>query len=69
MADLTTLGVTFHYGVETVKGTKPTAFTWLKDVVLLVEFLLIQNRLTYPHSKTSLHSTHLVDRILVVLGM
>lgn len=30
MADLTTLGVTFHYGVETVKGTKPTAFTWLK---------------------------------------
>lgn len=30
MADLTTLGVTFHYGVETAKGTKPTAFTWLK---------------------------------------
>lgn len=30
MADLTTLGVTFHYGVETVAGTKPTSFTWLK---------------------------------------
>nr|DAV21399.1 MAG TPA: tail tube protein [Caudoviricetes sp.] len=30
MADLTTLGVTVHYGVETVKGTKPTTFTWLK---------------------------------------
>ena len=30
MTDLTTLGVTFHYGVETAKGTKPTAFTWLK---------------------------------------
>ena len=30
MADLTTLGVTFHYGVETAKGTKPTTFTWLK---------------------------------------
>lgn len=68
MADLTTLGVTFHYGVETAKGTKPTAFTWLKDVVPLVEFLLIQSRLTYQHLKTSLHSTHLVDRILVVLG-
>lgn len=30
MADLTTLGVTFHYGVETTAGTKPTTFTWLK---------------------------------------
>lgn len=30
MADLTTLGVTIHYGVETKAGTKPTAFTWLK---------------------------------------
>lgn len=30
MSDLTTLGVTFHYGVETTSGTKPTSFTWLK---------------------------------------
>ena len=30
MADLTTLGVTFGYGIETVKGTKPTKFTWLQ---------------------------------------
>lgn len=30
MADLTTLGVTFHYGIETAAGTKPTTFTWLK---------------------------------------
>lgn len=30
MADLTTLGVTFHYAVETVSGIKPTAFTQLK---------------------------------------
>lgn len=30
MADLTTLGVTFLYGVETTAGTKPTTFTWLK---------------------------------------
>lgn len=27
MADLTTLGVTFSYGVETAAGTKPTKFT------------------------------------------
>lgn len=30
MADLTTLGVTFHVGYETTAGTKPTTFTWLK---------------------------------------
>ena len=30
MTDLTTLGVTFHYAVETEKGTKPTTFTQLK---------------------------------------
>ena len=30
MADLTTLGVTFGYGVETTAGTKPTTFTQLK---------------------------------------
>lgn len=30
MADLTTLGVTFSYGVETTAGTKPTTFTQLK---------------------------------------
>lgn len=30
MADLTTLGVTFSYGVETTAGTKPTKFTQLK---------------------------------------
>ena len=30
MADLTTLGVTFGYGVETTAGTKPTKFTQLK---------------------------------------
>lgn len=30
MTDLTTLGVTFHYAVETEKGTKPTAFTQIK---------------------------------------
>lgn len=30
MADLTTLGVTIHYGVETKAGLKPTTFTWLK---------------------------------------
>lgn len=30
MADLTTLGVTFHYAVETAKGVKPTTFTQLK---------------------------------------
>ena len=30
MADLTTLGVTIHYAVETKAGTKPTTFTWLK---------------------------------------
>lgn len=29
MADLTTLGVTFHYAVETTAGEKPTTFTWL----------------------------------------
>ena len=30
MADLTTLGVTFGYGIETTAGTKPTTFTQLK---------------------------------------
>lgn len=30
MARLTTLGVTFSYGVETVKGEKPTKFTQLE---------------------------------------
>ena len=30
MADLTTLGVTFGYGVETTAGTKPTTFKQLK---------------------------------------
>lgn len=30
MTDLTTLGVTIHYGVETKAGSKPTTFTWLK---------------------------------------
>ena len=30
MADLTTLGVTFGYGVETTAGTKPTTFTQLE---------------------------------------
>lgn len=30
MADLTTLGVTIHYGVEAKAGSKPTTFTWLK---------------------------------------
>lgn len=30
MADLTTLGVTFGFGVETAAGTKPTTFTQLK---------------------------------------
>ena len=30
MADLTTLGVTFHYAVETANGVKPTTFTQLK---------------------------------------
>ena len=30
MADLTTLGVTFGFGVETTAGTKPTTFTQLK---------------------------------------
>lgn len=30
MARLTTLGVTFSYGVETVKGTKPSKFTQLE---------------------------------------
>lgn len=30
MADLTTLGVTFSYGVETTAGTKPTTFKQLK---------------------------------------
>ena len=30
MADLTTLGVTFGYGVETTAGTKPTKFKQLK---------------------------------------
>lgn len=30
MADLTTLGVTFSYGVETTAETKPTTFTQLK---------------------------------------
>lgn len=29
MADLTTLGVTLHYGVETTPGQKPETFTWL----------------------------------------
>lgn len=30
MADLTTLGVTFGFGVENTAGTKPTTFTQLK---------------------------------------
>ena len=30
MADLSTLGVTFWYGVEATAGTKPTTFTQLK---------------------------------------
>lgn len=30
MSDLSTLGVTLHYGVETKAGSKPTTFTWLK---------------------------------------
>ena len=28
--DLTTIGVKVGYGVETIKGTKPTTFTWLQ---------------------------------------
>lgn len=31
MARLTTLGVTFSYGIETTKGTKPTSFTQLEE--------------------------------------
>lgn len=31
MARLTTLGVTFSYGIETTKGTKPTTFTQLEE--------------------------------------
>lgn len=30
MSDLSTLGVTIHYGVETKAGSKPTSFIWLK---------------------------------------
>lgn len=30
MNDITTLGVKLGYAVETVAGTKPTAFTWLE---------------------------------------
>lgn len=29
-AGLSSLGVKFGYGVETVAGTKPAAFTWLE---------------------------------------
>ena len=68
MADLTTLGVTFHYGVETAKGTKPTAFTWLKRCSS-IGGISLDTEQTYQLLKTSLHSMRPVDRILVVLGM
>lgn len=43
--DLTTLGVTFGYGVETTAGTKPTKFTQLKRCNSIPEINLEQEQI------------------------
>lgn len=43
--DLTTIGVKVGYAVETTKGTKPTAFTWLKRCKAVGGINLEQDRI------------------------
>lgn len=43
--DLTTIGVKVGYAVETVKGTKPAAFTWLKRCKAVGGINLEQDRI------------------------
>lgn len=66
MSRLTTLGVTFGYGVETEKGVKPTTFKQLELASSIGGISLDTEQIDVSALEDYITNMQLVDRILAV---